>query len=156
MDFITVSAHYEGLTQGKWAQAEPDGVPGFGKWKWNPGGLGGWSSQSRVCGGERSTKRKYSEGRPSVSFRALICTSTGGNNALRPWKEPRERVRRGISSHGACSHQHDRKNLRIHRRQNMEFCPVRSGENFTLNKTPHCSRLTKLKSRTWSDQTVSK
>ena len=40
MDFIIVLTFCEGLTQGKGAQAEPDGVPGLGKWNWNPAGLG--------------------------------------------------------------------------------------------------------------------
>lgn len=36
------------------------------------------------------------------------------------------------------------------------FCSLNSGENFTLNETPHYSHLPKLKSKTWNDQTISK
>lgn len=71
-------------------------------------------------------------------------------------KEPCERFRRSLSSHGACSHQQDCKDLRIHWRWNMEFCSLNSGENFTLNETPRCSPLIKLKSKIWNDQTISK
>ena len=70
-------------------------------------------------------------------------------------KEPCERVR-SMSSHGACSHQHGCIDLSIHWRWNMEFCSLNSRENFTLNETPHCFHLTKLKSKTWNDQTISK